>query len=200
MNAHHQSTSNSACRSGLLAILTSCVVVSMVALNAAPAMAQSRESTDIDHPVRVTSNEITAPIGNREIFYTFAAGPGELTMTLDLMQQDVGATVEIILMDKEAKKIFSFYGWALGHTDRKVERVSFIRRQQVLLKINIYNAGQPYRGTFRLRFAGPIELPQPATEPASGIASNGGTMRILMKDSSTQDIDLSRVQRITILP
>src|SRR5262245_23368704 len=79
--------------------------VALTLITAGQAAAQSRESTDMDHPVWVRSNEITGQIGNKEIFYTFVAGPGELTMTLDLVQQDVGATVEVILADKDANKI-----------------------------------------------------------------------------------------------
>jgi len=168
---------------------------------AGSARAQNRESTDMDRPVRVTTNEVTGPIRTREIFYTLVAGPGELTMTLDLMQENTGATVAVTLHDKDAKQIDSFYAWSLTHNARQVERVSFTRRQQVFMTIAITNAGDPYRGTFRLRFAGALELPQAATATSvTGVASNGATMRITMKDGSVQDIDLSRVQRVIIIP
>src|SRR5262249_23663668 len=176
MNTQGHSTLNSI--SGFVLRAMRVAAVALMLITAGQAAAQSRESTDMDHPVWVRSNEITGQIGNKEIFYTFVAGPGELTMTLDLVQQDVGATVEVILADKDANKITSFYGWSLGHNARRFERITFPRKQQVNMIINIYHAGIPYNGTFRLRFAGAIELPQSAPPPSPGPTSNGSTMRI----------------------
>jgi len=171
----------------------------ILAIAVGPVAAQSRESRDIDHPVRLTSSEITRPIAeNREIFYTFVAGPGELTMTLDLLQEDVGATVEVTIYDMNAKQIASFYGWALEKTTRRVERVNFPRRQQALMKISVTYSSDHYKGDFRLRLAGALDQARSESGPSAVPGATGGVLRILMRDGSVQEIVMRQVQQITV--
>ena len=207
MNTHRQFRINSITDFATHIVAMSFAAVVILIASASPAAAQSRESRDIDHPVRLTSSELARPIAvNREIFYTFIAGPGELTMTLDLLQKSVGATVEITLYDKEAKSITSFYGWALAQNAREIRHIKFPTRQQVLMKISVTHSGDNYDGNFRLRITGATEFAQSASAPTPGpsvnssISSNGGVMRVVMKDGSTQDIDLSLVQRVILVP
>ena len=171
----------------------------ILAIAVEPAAAQSRESRDIDHPVRLSSSEITRPIAeNREIFYTFVAGPGELTMTLDLMQEDTGATVEVHIYDMNAKQIANFYGWALEKNARRVERVNFPRRLQALMKISVTHSTDHYKGDFRLRFAGALDQARSETAPSARPVPGSGVLRILMKDGSVQEIAMRQVQQITV--
>ena len=191
------STLNLRMRAHAFGLLVAALLILAIAVESAAA--QSRESRDIDHPVRLTSTEITRPIAeNREIFYTFVAGPGELTMTLDLMQQDVGATVEITVYDMNAKQITSFYGWALEKNTRRVERINFPRRQQSLMKISVTHSTDHYKGDFRLRLAGALDQARSESGPGAGAVPSSGMLRILMKDGSMQEIAMREVQQIIV--
>jgi len=190
-------TLNLRMRAHAFGLLVAALLILAIAVESAAA--QSRESRDIDHPVRLTSTEITRPIAeNREIFYTFTAGPGELTMTLDLMQEDTGATVEVTIYDMNSKQIASFYGWALEKNTRRVERVNFPRRQQALMKISVTHSTDHYKGDFRLRFAGALDQARSETAPSARPVPGSGVLRILMKDGSAQEIEMRQVQQIIV--
>jgi hypothetical protein len=48
------------------------------------------QSKDRDHPTPLKSNELTGDLDNsgNEYFYSFIAGPGELTLTVDVKSSD----------------------------------------------------------------------------------------------------------------
>jgi len=178
-------------------------VAVMLIATAGRAGAQSRESTDRDNPVRLASNEITGQFApGRDIYYTFVAGAGELTMTLDVYDTNT-ANIDIYLYNRDAKEIGRQHWFNAGpvRSDKTIERINITRRQQVIMKISTSYVNDNSPGRFRLRLSGAIDVAQPEPAPGPGQSSNGGgTMRIIMKDGSTQDIDLNRVQRIIIVP
>jgi hypothetical protein len=175
----------------------------VLVLWAGPVAAQFRESTDRDHPVRLTSNEINLPFApGRDIYYGFVAGPGDLTMTLDVYDTAT-ANVDIYLFSADAREIGRQHWFSAGpvRSDRKVEHINIARRQQITIKISTSYVQDNSPGRFRLRLTGAIDIAQGAPPPGPDSAPDGsGTLRIVMKDGSTQDIDLSRVQRIVIVP
>src|SRR4051794_18198772 len=82
--------------------------IAAIAFAAGPTPAQSRESTDRDYPVRLSSTEITAPVSpDRELYYTFVAGPGDLAFTLNVIKDTGGYApqVSIELFDADANVI-----------------------------------------------------------------------------------------------
>lgn len=126
------------------------------------AIAQSR---DRDNPTQLTSNEISGFIGDNvgdSYYYTFVAGPGEVTLTLGVeIGQKRAYNFNIVLFE-----LFNEGGLriAMGQaitssigTQPIVERINFTRRQRVLLHINISdkNSGP---GKYRLRLGGAIHV------------------------------------------
>ncbi len=61
-------------------------------------------STDRDHPTPLKSNEIVGDLdaSGNEYFYSFLAGPGELTITVDVKSSTGQALLNFELLDRNA--------------------------------------------------------------------------------------------------
>jgi hypothetical protein len=151
-------------------MLRATVLVAALAFAGGAVPAQSRESTDRDSPVRLSSTELAAPVAPyREIYYSFVAEPGELVFTLNVMKDPGGGgyapEVTIELFDDDANTISfaegfsSKYVYGLGTNNAQgIFRATIDRRQRVLMRLSTKDVSEGAR--FRLRLAGPILFPR----------------------------------------
>ena len=173
------------------------------------ATAQS-ESRDRDNPVRITSSEISFRVApERELYYSFTAGPGEVTMTFDVLKQQraVFANARITLFDRDAKVIRfkdNKDGLDLNSyltDERVINRIHLDQRQQVTVRIRTTGTDP---GRFRLRLTGAVELNQqassysPPEQETLFVLPARGAMHVEMKDGTVQQISLSEVRRVTV--
>jgi len=187
------------------------------------------QSTDRDNPTPLNSSEVSGVFGdhqqdgNKEIFYSFTAGPGELTITFDIKRRSrddgmAGVSFELLQRNgSSSAPLICCEGVQTGDggTGREVASVKLVRRQAVILHItNASNGG----GTFNVRLTGgATSFEAPATggygvgndnnEPERGYRGNdridvptSGTLHIKMKNGTTQDINLNRVSSISVRP
>jgi hypothetical protein len=137
------------------AVLTFLVFFAAVAF-AVPAGAQS---TDRDHPTPVKTGEINGDLDSsgKELFYSFFAGPGELTMTVDVKSTTGQAllTFELLGGDAATSILCCEYAQADGdgQSARNVKSVTLAKRQLVILHATIGKAGV---GTYRVRLSGAV--------------------------------------------
>jgi hypothetical protein len=119
-----------------------------------PAIAQS---TDRDHPTMLKSAEITGDLdGNgSEYFYSFIAGPGELTMMVDVKSSTGQALLNYELLDKNAATAIVCCEFTQADGDglsaRTVKSVTVANQQPVVLHVTVGKAG---KGTYRIRLSG----------------------------------------------
>jgi hypothetical protein len=119
------------------------------------------QSTDRDHPTRLTSDEIRGELkgGDIEYFYSFTAGPGEVTITVDVKSSDGTTGTNFELLDRDANKqlICCEYAQAdsTGTTGRDVKSVKLGERQTVVLHLTPFKIGH---GTYRVRISGAVDL------------------------------------------
>ena len=116
------------------------------------------QSKDRDHPTPVKSNEINGELdaSGDEYFYSFVAGPGELTIMVDVKSSTGQALLNFELLDKNAAaSILSEFAQADGdgQSARSVKSVSLGKRQTLVLKVTVGQAG---RGTYRVRLSGAV--------------------------------------------
>ena len=80
-------------------------ILGLLLLIAASASAFA-QSTDRDHPTALRSNEITGDLKGEEVeyFFSFTAGPGELTITVDVKSSDGTTGINFELLDRDANK------------------------------------------------------------------------------------------------
>ncbi len=120
-------------------------------------VAAQSPSSDRDHPTPVQANEIVGDLDNSgdESFYSFAAGAGELTLTVDVKSSTGQALLNFELLDRNADKALICCEYAQadgdGQSGRDVKSVKLARGQRVVLHLTIGKSG---RGTFRVRFSG----------------------------------------------
>jgi hypothetical protein len=115
------------------------------------------QSSDRDHPTPVKSNEIVGDLDNSgdESFYSFVAGAGELTLTVDVKSSDGTAVLNFELLDRHADKSIICCEFAQADSDgqsgRDIKSVKLAKGQTVVLHLTIGKTG---RGTYRVRFSG----------------------------------------------
>jgi hypothetical protein len=136
------------------------LVMSLLLLMAAAGSVVA-QSTDRDHPTPLTSAEITgdADGSGNEYFYSFVAGPGKVTITLDVKSSDGTVAIPYELLDKNADRAIICCAFAqadsTGETGRSVESAKLERRQTVILHLTM---NKIFRGTYKVRLSGATEL------------------------------------------
>jgi hypothetical protein len=119
------------------------------------------QSTNRDHPTALTSNEIRGELNGGEIeyFFSFTAGPGEVTITVDVKSSDGTTGTNFELLDRDANKqlICCEYAQAdsTGTTGRNVKSIKLGERQTVVLHLTPFKIGH---GTYRVRITGATDL------------------------------------------
>jgi len=174
------------------------------------------QSSDRDNPTPLTSDEIRGSLNNNgeENFYSFVAGPGELTITVDVKagSGEIGV-LNFELLDKNAADSLMCCEFAQGDgggTGRTLKSIKLTKRQTVILHTTNGPVGG---GTFHIRLTGAISISGASTNNTGNKTSNretenrnssrvsvpaAGTLHIRMKDGSTKDIDLSLIREISV--
>jgi hypothetical protein len=120
-----------------------------------PAAAQS---TDRDNPTQLTSNEIKDEgVGKTvEYYYGFTAGPGEVTVTVDLKAKAYSTAVRFELLDAESNQILTHNMNAATTTggERAVKKARVREKQQVTLKLVL----DSNTGEYMIRLGGAVEF------------------------------------------
>jgi hypothetical protein len=119
------------------------------------------QSTDRDHPTPFRSDEIRGELNGDEIeyFYSFTAGPGELTITVDVKSSDGTTGTAFELLDSDANKVLICCEGAqadsTGTTGRDIKSIKVGERQTVILHLTPFKYG---KGTYRVRVSGAVAL------------------------------------------
>jgi hypothetical protein len=185
------------------------------------------QSSDRDRPTVLSSGEISGSLNdhNGEKFYSFTAGPGELTITVDVTvnhrrdETQIGVlNFELLGRDASTSLLCcEFAQTSDGGTGRDVKSVRLTRRQTVILHTTNGPVGG---GTFRVRLSGAGSFSTSTFGGGNTDNNNNdnsdnnrdrgnragdqitvpesGILRIRMKDGTSRDIDLSRVRNISI--
>jgi len=162
---------------------------------------------------------------NRETFYSFTAGPGVVTVTVDVnaKRDNQGLLTFEVLGRDGATNVACCYG-AQGNgggTGREVATFKLAKRQVVILHTTNGPIGG---GTFRIRISGATSFggstggvgnggdDRDNNNDGNGRGNRGnrdgenvavpasGTLHIRMKNGTTKDIDLSLIRSVTVRP
>ena len=138
----------------------SLLLAALLALIAAAGSAFA-QSTDRDHPTPFSSNEINGELKGEEIeyFYSFTAGPGEVTLTVDVKSSDGTTGTAFELLDADANKALICCEYAqadsTGTTGRDVKSIKLGKGQTVILHLTPFKYGT---GNYRVRISGAAAL------------------------------------------
>lgn len=178
----------------------------------------SAQSSDRDNPIPLNSAEITGDLNepNRESFYSLTAGPGTLTITVDVSANPgSGAVLNFEVLARNGSSSLECCHFAQsygGATGRDIATVKLAKRQTVILHTTNDAGGS---GTFRIRLTGATLF---TSTPSGADSSNdntrdrvagggerihvpaSGILHITLKNGTTQDVDLRLVSNITVRP
>jgi hypothetical protein len=136
------------------------LVASMLVLIAATGSVFA-QSTNRDHPTPFTSDEIKGELNGEEIeyFYSFTAGRGEVTITVDVKSSGGTTGTAFELLDGDANKVLICCEGAqadsTGTTGRDVQSIKLGERQTVILHLTPFKYG---KGTYRVRISGAVAV------------------------------------------
>ncbi|HPX60875.1 MAG TPA: hypothetical protein PLN25_03780 [Deltaproteobacteria bacterium] len=144
-----------------MAILKKVLLVCLVCLLGFSLQPAAAKSLPQDNPQKLTEPEISANVDGKEKvenYYRFTAGPGKLTMTVD-MQTNSGTMIDFDfhIYDAKWKKLTGFFD-VLGNsaTKRTVKEIRLKRRQTLNLKIVTKPSWGS--GSYRVLMEGPLKL------------------------------------------
>ena len=136
------------------------LVASLLLLIAATSSAFA-QSTNRDHPTPFTSDQIKGELNGKEIeyFYSFTAGPGEVTLTVDVKSSGGTTGTAFELLDADANKVLICCEGAqadsTGTTGRDIKSIKLSKDQTVILHLTPFTYGT---GTYRVRISGAAAL------------------------------------------
>jgi hypothetical protein len=119
------------------------------------------QSTDRDHPTPFTSDEVKGELNGEEIeyFYSFTAGSGEATITVDVKSSGGTTGTAFELLDADGSKVLICCEGAqadsTGTTGRDVKSIKLGKRQTVILHLTPFKYGT---GTYRVRISGAVDV------------------------------------------
>jgi hypothetical protein len=203
-------------------IVVAIVFVIVFSVSAAMAQYSSR-----DNPSSLNSGDLTGNMNDlkKETFYSFTAGPGQVTITLDVnAKRDSQGVLNFEVLARNGATSLACCYFAQGDgggTGREVATFNVPRRQTVILHTTNGPIGG---GTFRIRITGAAsygggssvgdndgdnrndggdrnDSNYPRGNRGGGDpvdVPSSGILRIRMKDGTVKDIDLSRVRNISI--
>jgi len=135
-------------------------------------------SEDRDNPTPVTSNEITDNLDGSgdQYFYKFSAGPGKVTVTLEVKASGTNAGATLDLFDNKSRPLLSdiLAQGVDGGAERVVNSVQISTKQDVVLRIKGIKYGDSGgTGTYKVALSGAVNI-APAAAPAGGAAAPAG--------------------------
>ena len=177
----------------------------------------SAQSSSRDNPTPLNSGDITGNMNDhdKESFYSFTAGPGEVTITVDVKaQRDTQGVLNFEVLARNGATSLECCHYAQGDgggTGRNVATFKLTKRQTVILHTTNGPIGG---GTFRIRLSGATAFSGGVTGGGPGKGDGGGrergeggeqvnvptrgTLHIRMKNGTTKDIDLSLIRSVTV--
>ena len=179
------------------------------------------QRSDRDNPIPLSTGEISGSLNDHklETFYSFTAGPGEVTITLDVQaQRDSQGEISFDVLARNGSTSLACCYYAQGNgggTGQETATFKLDKRQTVLLHTTNGPIGG---GTFRFRISGASSFSGSTAGGNEGRGDNDGDdngrgnrgepvsvpsrgiLHIRMKNGTVQDIDLGRVRDITVRP
>ena len=143
-----------------------------------PVFGQER-STDRDNPTAVNAKVITDDLDGSDTayFYKFTAGPGKLTVTIEVKASGTNAGAMLDLFDSNSRPLLSdvLAQGIDGGSERIVNSVQLSGKRNIVMKIKGLKYGDSGgTGTYKIALDGPVVVPQvapPAPAPAPAPAN-----------------------------
>lgn len=134
----------------------------------ASAASVSAQSSDPDSPTQMTSNVIEGEGDGKAAvyYYKFAAGPGDVKVTVDGKTDGYSSPLNVELLDEDSKPLESIYVVAVKEGKREVKKFRLIRQQRVIMKISMRDDRDIKLLTYKIKLEGEVGFPEGEGSPA----------------------------------
>lgn len=134
-------------------------------------------STDRDNPTPITAKVISDDLDGSDTayFYKFTAGPGKLTVTIEVKASGTNAGAMLDLFDANSRPLLSdvLAQGIDGDTERIVNSVQLSGKRNILMRIKGLKYGDTGgTGTYKITLDGTVVVPQAAPAAAPAPADN----------------------------
>ena len=154
------------------------IAVFLIFASMSPAFGQER-STDRDNPTPLMAKVVTDELDGTDTayFYKFTAGPGKLTVTIEVKASGTNAGAMLDLFDAKSRPILSdvLAQGVDGGSERIVNSVQLSGKRDIVLRVKGLKYGDTGgTGTYKVTLDGPVVVaPGAAPAPAPGPAPVG---------------------------
>lgn len=189
----------------------------MFLMFAAFVSSSSAQSGDADNPTPLASKELKGSLGgaDKEQYYSFVAGPGKVTVTVDIKAAGGVASMTLNFSAAESADVLVMPLASHRGNKREVDSFNLDKKQTVVMKLASTGS---YNGRYIIRLDGavdfqPADTPSPQTQPAdtpSPKNSTGdfsrdclpksGTLSFVMSDGTVKEINLKDIQKVSHKP
>ena len=158
-----------------------CMVIGTMLLFASSSPAFGQRSQDRDNPTPLSSNELSDDLdgSNDEYFYQFSAGPGKLTVTLEVKANDTNAGATLDLFGPNSRPILSnvLVQGVDGGSEQVVRSAQLGKRQNIIMRIKGIRYGSSGgTGIYKVLLGGAVSFNQ--GDMPDGAAAPTGTNRL----------------------
>ena len=168
----------------------------------------SAQSGNPDNPTPLTSNELKGSLGgaDKEFYYSFVAGPGKVTVTVDIKASEGVASMTLNFSAAESADVLVMPLATHRGSKREVDSFNLDERQTVVMK---FASTGSYKGSYLIRLGGSVDFKSAAdaTPPKNSTGDfsenclpKSGTLSFVMSDGTVQEIKLNSVQKVSHKP
>lgn len=158
-------------------------IIAILACASIGAAFGQERSTDRDNPTAVMAKVITDELDGSDTtyFYKFTAGPGKLTVTIEVKASGTNAGAMLDLFDANSRPLLSnvLAQGIDGGSERIVNSVQLSGKRNIVMRLKGLKYGDTGgTGTYKITLDGPVAVqqaapaaaPEPAAAPAAGPA------------------------------
>lgn len=119
------------------------------------------QSTEMGRPTQLTSREFSADFErNVTHYYSFEAGPGELTFLIGAQSIDGSAYVQWRIYDVNLKEVNGFGYFQTGNNEeQKIDRFTLKKKEKILITV-VCQRVTSRGGKYHFRLSGAVDLPE----------------------------------------
>lgn len=177
----------------------------------------SAQSGDADNPTPLASKELKGSLGgaDKEQYYSFVAGPGKVTVTVDIKAGGGVASMTLSFSAAESADILVMPLASHRGNKREVDSFNLEKKQTVGMKIASTGS---YNGSYQIRLDGAVDFGSAGSpssknsidDTSSPKSSTGdvsvdclpksGTLTFVMSDGTVKEINLKNLQKVSQKP
>jgi len=168
----------------------------------------SAQSGNPDNPTPLTSNELKGSLGgaDKEFYYSFVAGPGKVTVTVDIKASEGVTSMTLNFSAAESADVLVMPLATHRGSKREVDSFNLDERQTVVMKLASTGS---YKGSYVIRLNGAVDFKSDDAAPPQKNATGGfsenclpksGTLSFVMPDGTVKEINLNGVQKVSHKP